>query len=284
MRRLTESTHQPDALTATADLRIGGQKLQLKLVVPADEVPPESLLPTLHELSNRVVEGVEEKVRKNGLQVSCRKGCGACCRQPVPISPAEARLLAGIIQNMPDAAQAIIRARFDDAVRRLDESGLRDRATHYHRLSNDEVQAMVYEYFQLGIPCPFLEDESCSIYPFRPLVCREYLVISPAEHCATLAEDQIQRLQFPVSVAAAFAGMEGVAEPGENIYLPLILALEWSEANAGKVERRPGPNWVQAFFQDLSGARIPDPVIPGRAVGLDGEPPGDEPAVRSENR
>lgn len=281
---MTETTHQPEAVTATAELRIGGQKLKLKLVVPADEVPPETLLPTLHELSNRVVEGVEEKVKKNGLQVSCRKGCGACCRQPVPISPAEARLLAGIVENLPEEARTVIRERFDDAVRRLDESGLRERATHYHRLSNDEVQAMVYEYFRLGIPCPFLEDESCSIYPFRPLVCREYLVISPAEHCATLAEDQIQRLQFPVSVAAAFAGMEGVAEPGQNIYLPLILALEWSEANAGNVKRRPGPSWVQSFFQDLSGARIPDPVTPGRAVDLDGEPSAVEPEGETENR
>jgi Fe-S-cluster containining protein len=34
------------------------------------------------------------------------------------------------------------------------------------------------------MPCPFLEDESCSIHPDRPLVCREYLVTSPAELCA----------------------------------------------------------------------------------------------------
>ena len=35
------------------------------------------------------------------------------------------------------------------------------------------------EYFQLGIPCPFLEEESCSIYHDRPITCREYLVTSP---------------------------------------------------------------------------------------------------------
>jgi hypothetical protein len=106
---LSQTDQKFDALTATAKLRIGNQKLELRLVVPAGEVPAETLLPTLHELSNRVAEGVEERVQKNGLKISCRKGCGACCRQPVPISRAEARLLAGIVHGMPDEAQVVIR-------------------------------------------------------------------------------------------------------------------------------------------------------------------------------
>lgn len=265
---MTEYSSEPDTLTATAELRIGNQKLQLKLVVPADEVPAETLLPTLHQLSDRVVEGVEERVRKNGLEISCRKGCGACCRQPVPISRAEARLLAGIIEGMPEEAQAVIRERFDSALQRLRESGLEEQVMNYHRLSENEVRSMAHDYFELGIPCPFLEDESCSIHPFRPLVCREYLVISSPDHCATLAEEHIRRLQFPVSVASAFAGMDGTCAPGENIYLPLIMALQWSAAHAGEVQLRPGPEWVQTFFRDLSGTDIPAPHLPGRTVEL----------------
>jgi Fe-S-cluster containining protein len=268
---LSQTDRELDALTATAKLRIGNQKLELKLVVPADEVPAETLLPSLHQLSDRVVEGVEERVRKNGMEISCRKGCGACCRQPVPISRAEARLLAGIVQGMPEEAQAVIRERFDSALRHLRESGLEDRAMNYHRLSENEVRSMAHDYFALGIPCPFLEDESCSIHPFRPLVCREYLVISSPDYCATLAEDRIKRLQFPVSIAGAFAGMDGTAQRGENMYLPLIMALEWAEAHSSEVELRPGPSWVKTFFQDLSGAKIPDPMIPGTVVDLDSE-------------
>lgn len=270
---MTDYSSESNALTATAELRIGGQQLKLKLVVPAGEVPPEVLLPSLQQLSDRVVEGVEDKVRRNGLEISCRKGCGACCRQLVPISPAEARLLAEIVENMPTEAQAVIRKRFDLAVQRLQESGLQEQAINYHRLSESEIRSVGSAYFKLGIPCPFLDEESCSIHPFRPLVCREYLVISSPDHCATLAEEHIRRLQFPVSIASAFAGMDGVSVPGENIYLPLIIALQWSAAHAGEVELRPGPKWVQAFFQDLSGARLPDPVIPGRVVHL----PDDEP-------
>ena len=134
-----------------------------------------------------------------------------------------------------------------------------DQAMNYHRLSPEETQSMAKEYFKLGIACPFLEDESCSVYPFRPLICREYLVISSPDHCATLAEKHIKRLQFPVSVTTAFSGMEGVRKKGENKYIPLVMALEWAQEHHDECELRPGPKWIQNFFQDLSGTEIPDP-------------------------
>ncbi len=253
-------TPQPDTVSATTELIIGGQKLKLKLIVPAAEVPPESLLPTLHQLSNHIVDGVEEKVeRQKNTEISCRKGCGACCRQHVPISPAEARLMHAIVENMPESGRTTIRERFDDAAQRLKDSGLLDQAMNYHRLGPDETKAMAVDYFKLGIACPFLVDESCSIHEFRPLICREYLVISSPEHCASLDEENIERLKFPVSVAAAFSGMDGVRKEGENKYIPLVMALEWTENNSEDMELRPGPKWVQTFFEDLSGKKIPVP-------------------------
>jgi Fe-S-cluster containining protein len=259
-RSMTDHSTGPETLTATTELAIGSRKLKLKLVVPAGEVPPESLLPTLHQLSNHIVDGVEEKVeRQADVEISCAKGCGACCRQHVPISPAEARLMHAIVENMPEPGRSEIRKRFDDSAGRLKESGILDQAMNYHRLAPEETKSMAIDYFRLGIACPFLQDESCSIHPFRPLICREYLVISSPGHCATLDEENIRRLKFPVSVASAFAGMDGVRTEGENRYIPLVMAMEWTEEHGGEIELRPGPKWVQAFFADLSGSEIPDP-------------------------
>jgi len=256
---LSENKPPPDTLTANTELVIGNQKLKLKLVVPAAEVPPESLLPTLQQLADVVTDGVEKDIRQKGAEISCRKGCGACCRQHVPISPAEARLLADIVENMPEPARDLMKTRFEDAARRLKESGVLDRAMNYHRLPAEEIKAMVLDYFKLGIACPFLEDEACSIHPFRPLICREYLVISPPEYCSTLDEEHLQRPQYPVSVASAFADMEGMRSQGENKYVPLVMSLEWTEQNPDERELRPGPNWIQQFFQNLSGTDLPDP-------------------------
>jgi Fe-S-cluster containining protein len=248
-------------LTANAELVIGGNKLQLKMTVPTNPVPAEAILPTLHSLSNAIVDGVEQKVERSGAKVSCQKGCGACCRQPVPISPPEARLLNAIIENMEEPGRSLFIERFEQAAERLRESGLMDMALNYHRLSEEETGVMVEEYFKLGIACPFLEDESCSIYEFRPLVCREYLVISDARHCATLDIPNLKRLQFPVSVSETFSEMEGIRKEGENPYAPLIMALELSEKNQQESTLLPGPNWIQNFFKDLSGREIPDPEI-----------------------
>ena len=81
-----------NTISANAELRIGSYKLKLNLVVPTDEVPPESLMPALRELCNQVAAGIAQIAQENGDQVSCRQGCAACCRQYVPVSPAEARL------------------------------------------------------------------------------------------------------------------------------------------------------------------------------------------------
>lgn len=259
---MTDRTANTPTLRASTELLIGGNKLKLKLVVPTNDVPPESLLPTLQELSSLIVDGVIEKVEKQGAKISCKKGCAACCRQHVPISPAEARLMAAIVENMPEPGRSEFKKRFEQAVQRLRESGIMDQAMNYHQLSKKETLAMAKEYFELGIACPFLENESCSVYPFRPLICREYLVISPASHCAKLDEEHIKRLKLPVSVADTFSGMDGVRKKGENKYIPLIMALEWTEKHSDDCELRPGPKWVQNFFTELSGAEIPEPDLP----------------------
>ena len=71
-----------------------------------------------------------------------------------------------------------------------------------------------------------------------------------------------------MSIAAAFAEQDGMVQQGENPYIPLILALEWTEAHGEDIELRPGPEWLTAFFEDLSGTEIPHPVLPGKAVEL----------------
>jgi len=250
-----------DTISASAELRIGSYKLKLNLVVPTDEVPPEALMPTLRELCNQVADGVAQIAQENGDEISCRKGCAACCRQYVPISPAEARLMVELVEEMPEPGRSIIKQRFEAAVERFKESEVMETAMDYNRLSEAKRMKMVKDYFQLGIACPFLENESCSIYADRPLICREYMVISSPRHCATLDEDHIKRLKLPVSVAQTFSTMEGARRKGVNPCIPLIMALEWTADHPDDRELLPGPKWVQYIFEDLSGTKIPDPDL-----------------------
>lgn len=218
-------------------------------------------MPTLRELCNQVVEGVEQIAQENGHEISCRKGCAACCRQYVPISPAEARMLVELMEEMPESRRSIIKQRFEEAAHRFKQSDVMESAMNYNRLPEAERLKMAKDYFRLGIACPFLENESCSIYLDRPLICREYLVISSPKHCATLDGEHIKRLKLPVSVAETFSNMEGARRKGVNPCIPLIMAPEWTADHPEDCEYLPGPKWVQHIFEDLSGAKIPEPEL-----------------------
>src|SRR5438445_13337193 len=79
------------AATNTADVRmtIAGRPVHLNITVPTGPTPLRDLLPVFHGLANLVVDIAEQDVVRAGEHVSCRAGCGACCRQLVPVSESE---------------------------------------------------------------------------------------------------------------------------------------------------------------------------------------------------
>jgi Fe-S-cluster containining protein len=186
-------------------------------------------------LVNAVVEAAEI-----GKAISCRKGCGACCRQLVPVSRTEGERLLQVVEAMPAERREMLKARFTAAAAAIEAAGLKERQGR----SDRELST---EYFALGVPCPFLEDESCSIHPERPLVCREYLVTSPAELCAGPKQEGVT----PVAVPKVSMAARGLQEEGDD-WFPLALLMAWARGRPRKVARRTGPEWVQRFLKRLS--------------------------------
>lgn len=232
----------------TASLTVGEQRLELALCVPAGPTRLDDLMPLLQILSDELVCTAEEKAAREGTPVSCRKGCGACCRQLVPISPVEARHVAALVRSLPPERQAVIRARFAQARQRLEAAGMWQKLLAREAWSPSAVSELGLEYFRLGIPCPFLEEEACSIHPQRPLTCREYLVTSPAEHCAAPSAETIRCLPLPgkVWVAAMRCEPTAVGESRSSPYLPwvpLIQALDWAEQQPPPAAEQTGRNW-----------------------------------------
>ena len=79
------------------------------------------------------------------------------------------------------------------------------------------------------MPCPFLEDESCSIHPERPLVCREYLVTSPAELCAGPKQEGVT----PVAVPKVSLAARGLQEEKDD-WFPLAMLMAWARTRAAQ--------------------------------------------------
>ena len=168
----------------TVELGLPGGIVRVEMDVPMGEVPMERLLPALRTTADAFVAYGAEISVAAGKPVSCAKGCGACCRQLVPLAHAEARQLATLVEELPEPRRSVVKERFADALRRVEAAGLLPSLKgRTGRLAAEAVD-LGLDYFRLGIACPFLEDESCSIYHDRPIACREYLVTSPPACCA----------------------------------------------------------------------------------------------------
>lgn len=240
--------------TATAQVRLSGDDWELRtaLTVPAGPTPLRDLLPLFRSLSDAVVDATINALRDHDSDVSCKKGCGACCRQMVLISEVEARAIRILIEALPAPRRTEIMTRFAEARRRLVEANLLERLLSPERWTPDEYTKLAGRYFREGIACPFLEDESCSIYTERPVTCREYLVTSPPEHCAKPVTDEVVRLRIPLPVFNAVARMEvpGSAHHRERC-VPLVVAPEWAAARPAEPTPRPGPEILREFLGHL---------------------------------
>jgi Fe-S-cluster containining protein len=103
--------------------------------------------------------------------MACARGCSWCCRNQVSLTPPEAMLLGMHLEAhcTPDRLREITR-RADAVLSLIAGKG------------RQEIGAMRHL-----LPCPLLEDETCSAHPARPLVCRGWNSVDP-DPCRTSVE------------------------------------------------------------------------------------------------
>ena len=227
------------ATLATIRMEIHGEERAFSVPVPHGPSRLLDLLPATGEIASQEAQANIDRAKSEGKEISCRAGCGACCRQLVAISAVEAAALAEWVARMPSERQAVIRERFAEGIRRLEAGGILDpsekgdRYPIIHDLGNFSatITDLGARYFRLRIACPFLEAESCGIYEHRPAVCREYHVTSPAENCARLYEIGIDRLEPAFHVSEILGNVAEKAVGVSQSTMMLIQSLEWTAAN-----------------------------------------------------
>lgn len=246
-------------VTAKVELNISGRKLHLEMTLPTAPTDPKRLLPLFQSLADTIVKIGIENAEARGAKISCQAGCGACCRQLVPISKPEAHRLRELVNEMPAPRRAEIVARFDNALQKLQAAGLMERLEARDFASKQEASAFGMEYFRQGIACPFLENESCSIYADRPISCREYLVTTPAENCASPSAETVRCVEMPGRVSNSFSPLGRNPDEHGAPWVPLILALKWSAAHPNEPPARPSPDLVREVFSRLTERQIDGP-------------------------
>jgi Fe-S-cluster containining protein len=177
-----------------------------------------------------------------GIMPTCSKGCAHCCRQEILVTRAEAEVIVAWVSASWSAAQLeALRERlrawlmwYRDDCRRLVESG-------------QPRQVALYEH---GPQCVALQDDACSIYPARPMMCRIHFVRSAPDACRQQSDPRLAA--EPVAVLPS---IHRVTQPailriraeierqGSDFMATVHLLPEWL-AHLLRVEQQP---WLAAM-------------------------------------
>jgi Fe-S-cluster containining protein len=228
-------------------LDVQGVPLTINLTVPAQPVKPQAMLPIIQKMANAFTDVGVRAVERVGRTISCQKGCGACCRQPVPLTEVEIYYIAELVDRLPEPRRSEIKARFEEAAAHFNQKGWLKKLVACE--TEDEVKEVVLEYFREGIPCPFLEEESCSIHPDRPIICREYLVTSPKENCTNPVPEVLQRVPLPLTATDGASRLGRTGKLSRRNYLPMVFALDWAALYPESFAKKTGQEWMAEFFE-----------------------------------
>lgn len=181
-----------------------------------------------HEAIDGVITAMLTRGRgPDGLppQLTCGRGCAACCSEPVYVERQEVLLLAKRLLDLPEAVRQRVLDRTRAWLARFRASPLLA-----------ETQPHVLAYRALRLPCPLLENQECLLYRDRPNACRMHMAIGPREKC----EDDAQRLdqlfisRHDLMMGGVMKLIEG-AQPGETVELVMEhLGLQLAEALLGE--------------------------------------------------
>lgn len=249
-------SNESEWVSGQITLSIGGTKFEMEMSVPANPVKPMRMLPIFQGMTSSFIEAGVSEVEAQGDSISCRAGCGACCTQAVPLAEIEAYQIAELVENMDEPRRSEIKQKFETACQHFHEIKWFERIDNYAELSPEDRSNLIMEYFSANIPCPFLENNSCSIHRSRPLACREYLVTSPAENCAAPTPETIRTVNMTIKPSRVLREMERSENLRNLSFVPMIRALEWAAEFPDKMPEKTGAEWVKDFVNGLSKGKL----------------------------
>ena len=125
----------------------------------------------------------EVVAKKMGAEIACGRGCNGCCCELVLVREPEALAVARWLEEPENSAakEAFLeayprwKAAVGDAPERLTELQHASDAKTYGEAHVDQ--------WRKGILCAFNRDGMCSVYPVRPIVCRNAHAVETSERC-----------------------------------------------------------------------------------------------------
>lgn len=146
-----------------------------------------------------IEKDLTDQTAARGEKITCQKGCFYCCSQYISGTLQEAEPIVYYLYQHEVELANFIRA-YPAWREKLKENeflfssikGIFDRLSAEGPTENN-LQAyheITTRYLAQNVPCPFLNDGSCSIYEVRPWCCASVASTTPGEWCSPLTGDK----------------------------------------------------------------------------------------------
>ncbi|MCA9460492.1 MAG: YkgJ family cysteine cluster protein [Nitrospira sp.] len=228
--------------------------IQASVAVPSGFIPLTTIIPLMQSIGSEIQELASTAITKTREPISCQKGCAACCRMLIPMAPPEALALKTYVETWEPSRRDVLLARLQSIQDQLQKAGLDEPLKQVvfsqEQFTDEDLEPINHAYYALRIPCPFLENEACSIYDYRPSACRELLVTSPAERCQDFANQDIHPIPVPVRIGTVLSHLWSTLHQGPIRLIPLPYALLWADNSPVKEEATlSGPQLLQQALE-----------------------------------
>jgi len=144
------------------------------------------LVPMARDLTELMISRRIADLSNKGLKIACQKGChAACCRYLISVSVPEAMTMVAESAALPkDQSNHII----NSCRRTSKQIQLQMAQADINGARNIARNNLLAWYKELNVSCPFLENNCCTIYHRRPIVCRECLAVGSPDQCRVDAQ------------------------------------------------------------------------------------------------
>ena len=134
-----------------------------------------------------------------GKSISCHKGCSFCCDEIIPVRIQESEAIVYYLYQNEIALSGFIKrfpAWYNETIKHQDIlvkiGQAKNNALFYQSDTTDQmiktVASEAKSFWEYHIHCPFLINNSCSIYEIRPYVCAGLYSLDPSEYCNPSSE------------------------------------------------------------------------------------------------
>lgn len=187
------------------------------------------LVPMARGLLDLMVGRRVSELSARGLKIACNKGChAACCRYLISVSVPEALMIVTEMQALPPDERNRIVNSCRATAERIQCQMAKGSIVAGGNVARDNLLRW---YRELNISCPLLENNCCTIYDRRPIVCRECLAVGSPDQCRLDTEVQAH-IRLPIHPANVLMRLTQQLFGGDGSIITLPGVFDWFAENA----------------------------------------------------